>query len=228
LRRLVGLAAVVPALWLLGNPIARGRTEDCTCATSRESNGWCPVHEFGYVGGVKVTSRWLYEAADAHGHEVDVSTFVCTACRSAIASNGFCETHRIGFVNKLAYFSRLTYQLGKGEVRHASSITCPTCRRNSETYGWCAKSGVGMVGQVAIRKREDFDQAVKALRVFIVANEAAPRCEYCAVAIITDTECPVCKIGYMDGKALGASRNRAATRAVARTSPRARVPSAGG
>ncbi len=78
----------------------------------------------------------------------------------------------------------------------------PTCRRNAESYGWCRRSGVGMVGQVAIRNRQDFDQTVKALRIFIVANEAASRCKYCAVAIITDTECPVCKIHYQDGRAL--------------------------
>lgn len=195
-------ATLVVALLLVASPVASSANNVCVCATSRDTNGWCPVHEVGYVGGVKITSRWLYEAADAHGHEVDVSTFVCMACRSAIASNGFCETHRIGFVNKLAYFSRLTYQLGKGEVRHASSITCSTCRKNSESYGWCPRSAVGMVGQVAIPNRKDFDQAVKALQVLIVANEAAHRCEHCAVAIITDTQCPVCKIGYKDGKAL--------------------------
>jgi len=202
LRRLAGGIAVATLLGLFGNPLASGATGECACATSRENNGWCPVHEFGYVGGVKVTSRWLYEAADAHGHDVDISTFNCPTCRSAIATNGFCETHRIGFIEKRAYFSRLTYELGRGDVRQASSITCPRCRKNSETYGWCAKSGVGMVGPFAIRNRQDFDRAAEALRIFLVANDAARKCNYCAVAIITDTQCPVCRISYKDGKAL--------------------------
>ena len=203
MRRLVGLAAVAAALSFLGNPFAQGRPEECTCATSRETNGWCPVHEFGYVGGVKVTSRWLYEFADAHGHELDLSTFTCPTCRAAIATNGFCDIHRVGFVNRLAYYSLLTYELGKGEARHPSTITCATCRKNSETRGWCAKSGVGMIGPFAIRNRRDFDRAVAALDIFLVANEAARKCNYCAGAILKDSECPVCKIRYKDGKAVG-------------------------
>ena len=190
MRRLAGLAAVAAAA-------------ACLCATSRETNGWCPVHEFGYVGGVKVTSRRLYEAADAHGHKLDLTTFTCPTCRAAIATSGFCEIHRVGFVHEQAYYSRLTYELARGEVRVASSIACPTCRKNAETYGWCAKSRVGMVGSVAIRNRADFERAVEALKIFIAANEAARRCEYCALAIITDSECPACKIRYKNGKAAG-------------------------
>ena len=183
-------------------PVARGLTEACNCATARETNGWCPVHELGYVAGVKVTSRWVYEAADAHGHVVDLSTYTCPTCRSAIATSGFCAEHRVGFVNKLAYYSLLTYELGKAEARRAGEISCPTCRKNAEAHGWCAKSGVGMIGPFAIRNRGDYDLAASALAIFIVANAAAPRCNYCAVAIITDSQCPVCKIRYKDGKAV--------------------------
>lgn len=199
-------AAAAPLLFVLGIGLALGAGTECTCAVTRATNGWCPVHEFGYVGGVKVTSRWLYEAADAHGHEVDTSTFTCPSCKSAIATNGFCTAHRIGFVNKLAYFSRLTYELAKGEIRPAGSIHCATCRKNSESFGWCARSKVGMVGEVAIRNREDFDHAVSALRIFMVANETAGRCDRCAVAIITDTECPLHGIKYKDGKVEARSR----------------------
>jgi len=202
LRRLACWIAFLTLACALGAGSARGAAETCACATSRATNGWCPVHQFGYVGGVKVTSRWLYDAADAHGHDIDPSTLTCPTCRSAIATNGFCPAHRIGFVSKLAYFSRLTYELAKGQVRHEASITCPTCRKNAATFGWCHRSQVGMIGQVELRNRDDFDQAVGALRIFIVANETATRCDRCAVAIITDTECPTCRIAYKDGKAL--------------------------
>ena len=200
LRRLVGLVAVVLCFGLPGDPVAQVQDSACTCATSRGTNGWCPVHEFGYVGGVKVTSRQLYEAADAHGHQVDLSTFVCPTCRTAIATGGFCEVHRVGFVGKLAYFSRLTYELARAEVRSASSISCRICRKNAETSGWCAKSGIGMIGPFAIRDRHDFDLAAEALRVFKIANDAAPRCGYCAVAILTDTYCPVHRTAYRSGE----------------------------
>jgi hypothetical protein len=202
LHRAAGWLAVLALGWALGLSAARAEAGLCTCATARGTNGWCELHELGFVGGVKVTSRWLYEAADAHGHDVDTSTFICPTCQSAIATNGFCDAHRIGFVDRRAYFSRLTYELAKGRIRPAASITCPTCRKNSETFGWCAKSKVGMVGEVAIANKRDFDTAVGALKIFMIANQAAARCRYCAVAIITDTECPVCKITYKNGKAL--------------------------
>lgn len=204
MRRFVGLLTVVTAVSLFfGNVLAPSRAAECLCATSRQTNGWCPVHEFGYVGGIEVRSRWLYEFIDAHGHELDLSTFTCPTCRIAIATNGFCEIHRIGFVNKLAYFSLLTYELGKGEARSRASITCPACRKNSETYGWCAKSRLGMVGPFAIRNRQDFDRTVGALKIFLIANEASRRCHDCAGAIMTDSECPICKIAYKGGKAVG-------------------------
>jgi hypothetical protein len=201
-RRLIGSAAVTAAMLLGVTPTARGLAEACTCASSRETNGWCPVHEIGYVGGIKVTSRWLYEFMDAHGHQLDLSTFTCPTCKSAIATNGFCELHHVGFVNQLAYYSLLTYELGKAEARPPSTITCATCRKNSETYGWCARSGLGMVGPFVIRNRQDYDRAVSALKIFLVANETAKRCNYCAGAILTNSECPACRIRYKDGKAM--------------------------
>jgi hypothetical protein len=213
-RRIAGLAVVV-ALWLIALPLASGEAGVCTCATSRETNGWCEVHEFGYIGGVKVTSRWLYEYIDAHGHALNLTTFTCPECRAAIASGGFCETHHLGFVNKMGYFSRLTYELGKAEAKPPSAIACRTCRKNAQTHGWCAKSGVGMIGPFAIRNRQDFDLAEAALERFMIANEASKRCNYCAGAILTDSECPVCKIRYKDGKVMA----NAGVAAAAHTSP---------
>ena len=207
MRRLVGPVAVVAALWLVGLAFASGATGECICATARETNGWCPVHKLGYVGGAKITSDAAYITADAHGHDLDLSKFTCPTCRAAIASNGFCETDRIGFVDKKAYFSRLTYELGRAEMRPASSITCRTCRKNSESHGWCTKDGVGMVGPFAIRDRQGYDKAVAGLAILIVADQAAPRCQHCVIAILTDSECPVCRIRYKDGKA--ASSNSA-------------------
>ena len=202
MRRLLFWAAVVTLVGALGAETARGAVEACTCASSRATNGWCPVHQFGYIGGVKVASRWLYEFADAHGHQLDLSTFTCPACRTAIATNGFCETHHLGFVDKMAYYSRLTYELGKAEPRPEGTIACARCRKNAETYGWCAKSAVGMVGPFAIRDRQEYDRAVAALTVFVAANEASRRCNYCAGAIMTNSECPACRITYRDGKAV--------------------------
>lgn len=197
---------ILVGLLLLGNPIASSPGDRCVCETSRGTNGWCRLHGFGYVAGVRITSAWLYEALDAHGHEVNLASFGCPSCQAASASDGFCEKHRIGFVDKKAYFSKLTYYLAKGDVRHLSDIACPVCRRNSETYGWCDRCKVGMVGQVSMVNRASFEQAVNSLHILYAANEAATRCDRCAVAILTDTQCPLCKIRYKDGKAVPRAR----------------------
>jgi hypothetical protein len=195
-------AFLLAAIFLFVRLELRAEVIPCTCASARGTNGWCPVHELGYVAGVKVTSRWLYEAIDAHGHQVDLTTYNCPSCQKAIATDGFCDAHRVGFVKKQAYYSLLTYELGKAELRPEGSIACPTCRKNAVAHGWCAKSGVGMIGPFAIKDRHEYDRAAAALDVFLIANREAARCNYCAGAIITDGECPICRIRYKDGKAV--------------------------
>ncbi len=202
MRRLAGLLAVAATLGPTILADIPGTTRECVCAGARETNAWCSIHELGYVGGVKLTSNVVYLAIDPHGHDLDLSTFTCPTCRNAIASDGFCETHRRGFFKRKAYFSGLTYELGRAELQPASSITCRTCRKNSETHGWCAKSGVGMVGPFAVRDRRGFDRAVAGLGLLAAAERTAPRCHHCAVAILFDSKCPMCKISYKDGKAV--------------------------
>lgn len=196
-------ATLAAAVLLAGAPGAPGAPEVCVCATARETNAWCPVHKLGYVGGLELESSWLHEAVDAHGHDVDPSTFTCPVCRGALASDGFCAEHKIGFVHGKAYFSKLTYRLGQAEVRRPADIACPVCRKNAETHGWCDRDRAGMVGPFTIRDRAVFEQTVRALGILELADREAKRCQYCAVAMITDTQCPFCKITYRDGKKVG-------------------------
>lgn len=202
LRGVAGLLVVAAALGSTIIADLPAPTNTCVCATARETNAWCSIHGIGYVGGVKLLSDIVYEAIDAHGHDVDLSKFPCPTCRAAISTDGFCDLHRRGFVHKKAYFSGLTYELGRAELRPASSIACSTCRKNAKTHGWCAKSGVGMVGPFAITDRKSFDRAVAGLALLVAAEAEAPRCKHCAVAILFDAECPVCKISFRGGKAL--------------------------
>ncbi len=171
-----------------------------SCAEARATNGWCDTHRVGYVASVPIRSERLHHAVDAHGHDVDPASFTCRSCVEALGRDGFCEAHRMGFVRKQAYFSRLTYLLARGEPAEPSTIGCAVCRKNAETHGWCERCKLGMAGATVIRDRREFDQLVAALARLHVANEAAQRCERCAVAIFTDTLCPVCRIRYADGK----------------------------
>ena len=80
--------------------------------------------------------------------------------------------------------------------------TC-TCARAIEIHGWCEAHGVGMVGPIRIADTTEFEHVAEAIRRLQAANEIAKRCEHCAVASVTDTTCPVCRIAYEDGKPSG-------------------------
>ena len=144
----------------------------------------------------------LFEALDAHGHDVDPDSFRCESCQHALKTDGFCKDHRIGFRNGQAYFSRLTHVLSGGRVLPIGEIDCPLCRANAEDQGWCDTHGIGMIGNVAIEDRESYEHAVESLRILHEAIRAAGECEHCAVAIQTDTTCPRCRIRYRDGESV--------------------------
>ena len=188
-------------LLLLGG-VASTDVTRCACAPGPEIGRWCEMHERGYVGPFEITSKRLYETLDAHGHDLKLDSFTCPTCRQAIESDGLCEAHKIGFVSGQAYFSVLTFHLAKGERREPSDLECPVCRENAESHGWCEACGVGMVGHTAIADEADYARVLRAIEVLHMAIDAAERCEDCALAIITDTRCPVCRILYKDGKPL--------------------------
>ena len=174
--------------------------EDCPCPVAPASSGWCDVCAVGYVGPVEIHSRYLHEVMDPHGHVVAPSSFRCTVCRLALETDGFCEEHRIGFVDKLAYFSRLTYELARWEPVDPSLDECRGCPPHAGEPAWCESCGLGVVGDVAIRDRQAFESALEAIRILRIADERAARCEHCAAAIVTDTECPIHRTVFRDGE----------------------------
>lgn len=173
-----------------------------TCAVARLSNQWCEACRVGYVVGVRIESRLLFDGMDAHGHTVEIDKVECPACQAAMKSDSFCDACRIGWVSTQAYFSRLTYHLGKGRSMDVPRMTCAACRKNAEKYGWCDACGVGMVGYVALKARSDFDGACRGYDLMLAAIDTSRRCDRCAIAQITDTECPNCRITYKDGQAV--------------------------
>ncbi|MCZ6494279.1 MAG: hypothetical protein O6933_09390 [Planctomycetota bacterium] len=172
----------------------------CICPVAKVNNGWCSQCALGYVAGVTIESELLFEAVDAHGHDIDPGGVQCSSCRKAMETDGYCNRHRIGWVNQQAYLSTLTYRLAKGQAKDTSKITCPICRANALTQGWCDSCGVGMVGNVAFGNKEDFQQASQPYEILLAAVEAAGTCEMCAGAMLFESTCPVCKISYKDGK----------------------------
>lgn len=87
----------------------------CTCALERQRNGWCESCRIGYVAEASIRSKELYDALDAHGHDIDVAGLACPECRTAAAADGYCARHARGFVDQRAYLSRLAFHLARGE-----------------------------------------------------------------------------------------------------------------
>jgi hypothetical protein len=195
-RRFVALFAAT----LLGAVAPAPAEPACTCPQARLTDGWCDVHHVGYVAMVRIPSSLLYDTLDAHGHLLDLSTFTCPTCRKAIDEEGFCEQHRTGFVKKMAYFSRLTYEMARGERIDPAKVHCSECRRNAETTGWCARHRTGMIGHVAIRDRAAWERADAAVRILRRAVDMLPHCEWCAIAMVTDTKCPIDKTEWRGGQ----------------------------
>jgi hypothetical protein len=157
----------------------------------RRDGGWCDVHEVGFLGGMEVRSHALLEVLDPHGHDVDPASFHCPACQWAIEHDGFCEEDRVGFIDGKAYFSRLSHDLASAERVEPSS---------AGAQGWCEACKRGIVGDRAFGEREVYDRVVHALAIVHRADEAARRCVYCAVAMVSGTECAMCRIAYRDGE----------------------------
>ncbi|MCZ6612336.1 MAG: hypothetical protein O6941_06850, partial [Planctomycetota bacterium] len=145
----------------------------CICPVAKVNNGWCSQCALGYVAGVTIESEMLFEALDAHGHDIDPGGVQCRSCRKAMEIDGFCDRCQLGWVRQQAYFSTLTYWLANGQAKDVSKITCPICKANADQLGWCASCGVGMVGNVALPTKEGFEQASRPYRVFLAAVEVA-------------------------------------------------------
>ncbi|MFQ5501296.1 MAG: hypothetical protein ACE5EQ_03225 [Phycisphaerae bacterium] len=171
-----------------------------SCTEAKRHHQWCEACGVGYVAGVAIPSRLLFETLDAHGHDLDLRSIFCPTCRSAIESDGFCAACKIGWFNKQAYFSRLTYWLAQGESRDKAGLTCERCRKLTGQAEWCDSCGVGSVGNVAFRDRAAYEAARPEYERLRAAVKTLDRCEYCAVALWTDTTCFDCKITYQDGK----------------------------
>ncbi|MHC5108428.1 MAG: hypothetical protein ACYTHJ_00950 [Planctomycetota bacterium] len=189
---LMVLAMIAPTR---GHP-ASDSNDPCHCAEFRIKNGWCGHCRVGFVASFPVSSYLLFEALDAHGHEIDPKSIRCASCRQAMKKDGFCDVCNIGFIDKLAYVSQLTYQLARGVQRDPDHIVCATCRQNATRYGWCKVCVIGMVGNVAYVQKSVFETTVVQIERLFAAMKKTDKCEYCAVARFTGARCIKCDIDY--------------------------------
>jgi len=184
---------------LLASALVNAPDDECLCPIFKIYGGWCDACNVGYIAGLKIPSKMLFEVLHNHGHDVDRRFILCDSCRKEIDVEGFCEKCRIGYIEGQAYFSMLAYQLARGKAKRPEQITCETCERNVEKPGWCDKCKVGMLGNVVIADRRDFEAALPEFRRLLLGLAHLNKCESCAVAIATNGMCPDCRIVYQDG-----------------------------
>ena len=180
-----------------------GRAESSRdCEEAKRLNHWCAAANAGYVAGVEVHSRFLYEALDAHGHDIDPTAVKCEVCKTALKTDGFCPAHRMGYVHGHAFMSPLTYYIARGRPIDPAAITCSVCRQNSRGIGWCEKDHLGIAGYIAFDDRQVFDEFSKNYRILLAAVETSKKCETCAAAMMADGYCGIHRVKYLDGKAV--------------------------
>ena len=172
------------------------------CEEAKRTNGWCEAGNVGYVAAVEIRSRFLYEALDAHSHDIDPAGVTCETCRKALKTDGYCPAHKMGCVGGHAYMSRITYELARGRRIDPAALTCPVCRKNSQGIGWCEKDHLGIAGRVAVDDRQEFEDLLKAYQLLLAAVETSARCETCAAAMIADGYCGIHRVKYEGGRAI--------------------------
>lgn len=171
----------------------------CTCSQASVTNGWCSACRVGYVAGLKIPSLLMYDALDAHGHNIDPQKMTCNSCKKALQTDGYCPACRIGFIRNQAYLSRLTYHAAKGRVVKAEHIECARCVSHVGTAGWCDECGLGIVGNVAHSDRTLYEALAEEFRKLKNAIKRLEKCESCAVASLTNGRCMTCRKVFTDG-----------------------------
>ena len=208
-RAVVGLLlslALVSSVHFAGRdslPSEGSAAPDRSCEAEEgrsHAEGWCDSCGAGYLAGVRIESHRLWHTMDAHGHRIRTDLLTCDSCVAAERTDGFCAESRMGFVDGEAYFSRLTWLLAVAPRESSASIACPACRRNAERHGWCERCALGRFGERMYESRNDFENLLSDVGLLERANRTAERCDRCAAAMVTDSICTICRVGYREGR----------------------------
>lgn len=174
--------------------------DDCAgCKTAMVKGGWCEPCKEGFVSGVNIKSKKLYDALS--GMEMKPDAMKCDGCKAAAAKGGECAACHVSFAHGKAYKSKIAAKLAAGDALDPAKVSCDGCKKVAADHGWCDACKVGLVGYHAYKDRAAYDDAAKARATLVNASSAAGKCEACAVAMVTDGKCETCKMSFKDGKA---------------------------
>jgi hypothetical protein len=172
------------------------------CDKAKAANGWCGDCKVGFISGVEMKSRMLYDTLAGAPAPADIK---CEGCKKAAASNGSCDACGVAFANKRMYKSVFGHAIAMGSYADPKSVKCEGCKKAlTGSGGWCDECKAGAVGGYVYKDRKSYDAAVKAREVVVAA--AATKCEGCATAMASNGPCKVCNITYADGKKLEAKK----------------------
>jgi hypothetical protein len=195
MRKLAVLPFAVAALVLVGG----SAYADCGCCDPlRTADGWCDSCEVGYVTGVRITSKKLFDAVA--GEKVDAEAMKCSACAKAVEQDGACDHCGVAFAAGKAYKSKVGQRLALGKAADRNKLICSMCRQNSRDHGWCDSCKVGLVGNRAFKDKKAYTHAAAARKVLLIAAMKAEKCSACAVAMVDDGTCDKCEVSFKDGR----------------------------
>src|SRR5262245_42365985 len=84
MHRAVVVATLTAVLAVLSSCNSNSSPECPTCAQAKLKNQWCDHCGVGYVAGAPIRSKILFEALDAHGHDLVLAAIQCPECKAAI------------------------------------------------------------------------------------------------------------------------------------------------
>lgn len=200
MNRVVIASLAVVALFATSTAYA-----DCACKVAKVENGWCADCSAGYVAGVKIKSRKLYDALDGKTIK-DASAIKCKACKTGLTNNGECKHCQVAFAGGKAFHSKPACCVSRGKAVETSAIKCESCKANFGGKGWCEGCKAGLVGNRVYADKAAYKEALMGREIIQKAAKVAEKCEGCAVAMVTDGECKGCKVSFKQGKALKAMK----------------------
>ena len=189
---LLSIVAVVGAT----SPAVAGDCKGCKAVAKKGEGFHCGK---GQIFGVKLASQKLYESLA--GKEIDAANIKCAGCKTAVETSGKCEHCKVAMANGRVYHSMVGHTLAKGmPVTAKKAAKCGGCKTAHKENGFCKHCRVGFVAGRVFAAKKVYEAATKAFETLAKAVETAPKCEVCAVAMVTDGRCDSCDVSFKDGK----------------------------
>lgn len=190
-----GIASLAAVL-VMGMCTALYAGGEC-CDKAMKENAWCDKCKHGFVAGISMDNKKLYDALA--GKAIDKAKLTCDGCKKVASDGGVCDKCHVGVIKGKAY-PMAAYALLIGEpCKPESELKCDGCKKNLKSGGWCDACKCGIVGKMRYSDKAKYEAAEKAAK--LISEAAKAKCDGCAVAMVTDGTCAQCKVTYKDGKA---------------------------